>query len=186
MSKKSDDQKNVVVVGGGWAGVQITRALSAKLDASKYNLILVNARPFHIHMLAGARLTTTDAGNLEDIAFMPYDKVFVNGNGSLKVGKVIAISANEGGRGGVLTLQDGETLSYEILVLSPGSVWNGPVAFPDGKDELTEWVKQWRSKYAKASHIAVVGGGAVGIETCGEIKDHFPVGFVFVLQCSIY
>jgi len=174
MSKMSEDQKNVVVVGGGAAGIQIARGLSAKLDASKYNLILVNPRPYSIHMLAGARMTTSDVDHLEDTAFIPYDKLFSNGHGSLKVGKVTAIDASQGSKGGVLTLQDGQKLPYEILVLTPGSAWSGAVAFPEDKDEVTEWLKQWRSKYAKANHIVFAGGGAVGIESAGELKDQFP------------
>jgi NADH dehydrogenase FAD-containing subunit len=180
MSKKFDDQKNIVVVGGGLVGVQISRALSAKLDASKYNLILINPLPFSIHMLAGARITTSDAGHLEDTAFIPFDKLFIDDNGSLKIGKVTAIDANNGSTGGILTLQDGEKLPYEMLVLTPGSVWNGAIAFPQNKDEVTDWLKQWRSKYEKANHIVFVGGGAVGIESAGEIKDRFPVGRMFV------
>jgi len=118
---------------------------------------------------------------LEDTAFIPYDKLFINGNGSLKVGKVVAIDSN-GSRGGVLTLHDGEKLSYEVLVLTPGSVWNGAIAFPTEKDEVTPWLKQWRSKYQKAKHIVFVGGGAVGIESAGEIKDQFPQKRVTIVQ----
>jgi len=92
----------------------------------------------------------------------------------VKIGKVTAIHANRGTKGGVLTLADGGELPYEILVLAPGSAWNGAVAFPDDKDEITEWLEQWRSKYKKANHIVFVGGGAVGIESAGEIKDQFP------------
>ena len=72
-------------------------------------------------------------------------------------------------------MQRGGQLEYKILVLTPGSVWSGAVAFPDNKDEVAEWVKQWRNKYKKARHIVFVGGGAVGIESAGEIKDIFPV-----------
>jgi apoptosis-inducing factor 2 len=182
MSKYSDYKGNVVVVGGGAAGNNIVRSLSAKLDGSKYNLILVNARPYSIHMLAGARITTTDEGHLEDTAFIPYDKIFVNGNGSLRVGKVVAIDATNGSQGGVLTLQDGGKLPYDILVLAPGSVWGGAVAFPDDKDEVNDWLKQWRNKYKKANHIVVAGGGAVGIETAGELRDQFPVGSLTILR----
>jgi len=35
------------------------------------------------------------------------------------------------------------------------------IAFPQNKDEVTDWLKQWRSKYEKANHIVFVGGGAV-------------------------
>lgn len=115
MSKKSDGKKNVVVVGGGFVGNIIVRSLSAKLHPSKCNLILVNARPYSIHMLAGARIITSDEGRLEDTAFMPYDKIFVNGNGSLRAGKVTAIDTNNTSRGGFLTLQDGGKRKVTIL-----------------------------------------------------------------------
>ena len=179
MSKKFDDQSNIVIVGGGAAGLRIARDLSAKLDASKYNLILINPRPYHIHMPAGARLTTSDEGHLEDTAFIPYDKAFVNGAGTLKVGTVTAISNNKREKGGVLTLQDGESLPYEILVLASGSTFEGALAFPDEKDGMSEWLKRWRGRYERANHIVFVGGGAVGIESAGEVKDKFPVGHVF-------
>ena len=156
MSKKSDGKKNVVVVGGGFVGNIIVRSLSAKLHPSKCNLILVNARPYSIHMLAGARIITSDEGRLEDTAFMPYDKIFVNGNGSLRAGKVTAIDTNNTSRGGFLTLQDGGKVPYD---------------FPNGKDEVTKWLKQWRDKYKKGNHIVLPGGGAVGIESAGELKD---------------
>lgn len=129
-----------------------------------------------------ARATVTAEGKLEETAFVPLNKLFINGNGSIKIGSVVAIEEAKGGKGGVLTLKDGETLAYEILVLAPGSRWNGAVAFPDSEQEVTEHLKEWRDKYARAKSILLVGGGAVGVETAGEIKDRWPVSFVFGFQ----
>ena len=50
--------------------------------------------------------------------------------------------------------------TYDVLVLVPGSVWSGAVAFPNGKDEVTKWLKQWLDKYKKGNHIVLAGGGA--------------------------
>lgn len=174
---KSADKKNVVVVGGGFAGVTIARALSAKLDTSKYNLILISPRAYNIHMIAGARINVDEAGKFEEQAFLPYDKLFVNGNGTKKTGVVTSISTNKEGKGGVLTLEDGETVSYHLLALTPGSVWPGPVSFPNEKAAVASHVASWRKKYSSAKEIVLVGGGAVGLETAGEIKDIYPVSY---------
>lgn len=163
MVKNSDNKKNIVIVGGGFAGSEIARNLSAKLDPSQYNLILINNRPFYIHSLAGARLVVSDQDHLENTALIPYDNLFTNGNGSLKVGRVTAINKNVGERGGSVRLNSGEIVSYEILVLAPGSAWRSALAFPDGGDEVLDFIKQWRNKFEKARHVALVGGGAVGI-----------------------
>jgi NADH dehydrogenase FAD-containing subunit len=175
-------KKNVVVVGGGFAGSAIARSLSAKLDPSKHSLTLVNNRPFAIHNLGGARMTVSDHDRLEDIALIPYDKVFINQNGSLIVGRVTAIDKNGGEKGGIITLKSGETIPYDVLVLAPGSAWSSALAFPDGGDEVVNFIRQWRSKYEKAKHIVLAGGGAVGIETAGEIKDAFPDKKVTIVQ----
>lgn len=42
---------------------------------------------------------------------------------------------------------------------------------------ITAHLSQWRSKFEAAQDIVIAGGGAVGIETAGEIKDIYPVSF---------
>jgi apoptosis-inducing factor 2 len=159
MSKR----QNIVVVGGGGAGAFVIRNLSAKLDPSKYNLILITPRPYFLHLIAAIRMVVTSEGKLEDRAAIPLDKSFINGNGKLLEGTVVSISEDEGEKGGHVTLANGETVDYSILVLTPGSIWEGPLAMPDGRAELSEWASKWRSKFEKAEDILLVGGGAVGV-----------------------
>lgn len=126
--------KNVVVVGGGPAGLAAARLLSTKLGALGYNLILVNSRPFHVHLIAAIRMTVSDVDHLENSALLPFDKAFANGVGSVKVGSVTSITENGAGRGGIVTLADGQIVSYEFLVLAPGSVWNENLSLPNDKE----------------------------------------------------
>ncbi|KAI0629813.1 FAD/NAD-P-binding domain-containing protein [Trametes polyzona] len=167
-------KKNVVIVGGGWAGTLIARELSGKLDASAYNLILVNQRPYTIHLVASARMTVTAEDKLEERALIPYDKLFINGNGSVKVGTVVSIEESAPGKGGEVVLEDGERIPYAALVLATGSSWQGPLHFPEKDSDVRAHIDAWRSKFEKANHVVIVGGGAVGIETAGEVRDAFP------------
>ncbi|KAI0354848.1 FAD/NAD-P-binding domain-containing protein [Trametes cingulata] len=181
MSEKSAKQ-NIVVVGGGWAGTIVARELSAKLDASKHNIILINDRPYFIHLIAGARLTVTAEDQLEDKALVPLDKLFHNGNGTFKVGKVVSIAEAAAGKGGEVVLEDGERIPYTALVLATGSAWPGPLQFPEKDADVRSHIGSWRNKYEKANHVVIIGGGAVGLETAGEVKHAFPKKKVTVVH----
>lgn len=162
----SNTRENVVVVGGGGAGFSIIKELSAKLDPSKYNLILVTSRPYYVFLVAAIRMVVTDYDNLEEKILIPYDKSIVNGNGTVKVGTVTSIEPSKAGSsspGGEVILESGERIPYAVLALTPGSTWSGPLAIPNTKKETIDWVKEWRHKFEKANDIVLVGGGAVGI-----------------------
>ncbi|TFK59014.1 hypothetical protein BDN72DRAFT_738911, partial [Pluteus cervinus] len=155
----------------------IDNKLSAQLDPSKYDLYLITSRPFHTHLVAGLRTIVTDEGSLENRIFIPYDKNLVNGNnGELVVDTVVAIEESQ--EGGVNVVQSGRRVEYSVLVLMPGNIWEGPLAFPNTKDEVllaVGWVADWRKEFTEAQDIVLVCGGAVGIELAGEIKGQWPV-----------
>ena len=95
--------KNVVVLGGGGAGVTVAQTLSKKLNHAEYNLILVDMRPHMIWLPAGARMIVTHDEAFTDTvrppcqscsisslvsipqAVFPYDKVFPQGKGTFKL-----------------------------------------------------------------------------------------------------
>ncbi|KZT56534.1 FAD/NAD(P)-binding domain-containing protein [Calocera cornea HHB12733] len=163
---------NVVVLGAGGAGSKVVHDLSKTLNPAQYNLVLVDRRPYYVHWPAMIRMVVTDSGHLEDTALIPLDKNFVNGNGTLVVGTVTSIVPGE--KGGEIVLASGEHIPYAVLVLATGSTYEGPLALPDTKPETSQWISQWRSTFAKAQSIVLVGGGAIGIEMAGEIKDVWP------------
>ena len=108
---KSSAKENVVIVGGGLAGTTLAEGLSAKLDHSKYNLILVEPRPYLIWMLGGARMAV-EKGATGDYLYN-YDKFFPAGKGTVKRAKVEKIVPNGKGNGGILELSGGENLPYQ-------------------------------------------------------------------------
>ncbi|KAF8507661.1 FAD/NAD(P)-binding domain-containing protein [Gautieria morchelliformis] len=184
MSKKADDQKTVVVVGGGHAGVHTSRPLSLALDPSKYKLILVNPRPYRIILPAALRLVVSDRDNLEETALVPYDKLFHNNNGTLVEDVVTAVQQEPGAKSGVLQLRSGESISYDILVLATGAAWQGPIAFPDDAEDVKKFIVSSRERYAKSNEFVLAGGGAVGVELAGEIKDMWPKKKVTIVHNS--
>ncbi|KAI0329011.1 FAD/NAD-P-binding domain-containing protein [Cubamyces sp. BRFM 1775] len=166
--------QNVVIVGGGWAGTLIARDLSAKLDGSRYHIVLVSGRPYYVHLIAGARMTVTHVDKLEDKALVPFDRLFHNGNGTVKIGKVTSIDHDASENGGEVILQSDERIPYTALVLATSSSWPGPFGFPEKDAHLRSHINSWRNRYEKAEHVVIAGGGAVGLETAGEIKDMWP------------
>ena len=69
------------------------------------------------------------------------------------------------------------------LVLATGSKWPGPINLPEGSADLGQFVAQWREKFRAAPDIVVVGGGAVGLELSGEIRDEYPVRDAINMPC---
>ena len=100
------EKKNVVVVGGGYGGTLVARALSEKLDSARFNLLLINDRPFYVHLPAMARVAVSDMDQLGDKALFGYDQIFVNGNGSTKVGRVVSVEEGAPGKGGEVVLEN--------------------------------------------------------------------------------
>jgi apoptosis-inducing factor 2 len=172
----------IVVVGGGTAGASIIQSLSKQTDPSRHELILINPRPFDVWLLALLRAAVTEEGNLESLesgVLTPYgtrsrissvhlslrrtsDRLWTNGNGSLKVGTVTGIEAATGS-GGVVHLASGEAVSYDVLVLAPGSIWEGPLDLPPTKAEVDAHLGEWRRRFKNAERVVIAGGGAVGI-----------------------
>jgi NADH dehydrogenase FAD-containing subunit len=114
----SKDLKNIVIVGGGGAGVTCAKALSRTLDSSKYQLILINPLPYRIWLVATLRLIVTNDDALKKDVMLPYDKIFTNGNGKFVEGTVKTFEATK--EGGSVILESGETIEY-VDVNSPSS-----------------------------------------------------------------
>ncbi|PFH49805.1 hypothetical protein AMATHDRAFT_146753 [Amanita thiersii Skay4041] len=181
MSKKNDDKRHIVIVGAGGGGTAVARSLSAKLDPSNYRITMINPRSHYVALPATIRMAVYDVDKIDERAFVPLDRVFLNGNGTLLQDKVKAIEKNKENGGRVL-LESGEYVDFDVLVLSPGSIWGGPIAFPEGEQETKEFIKTGRDAFKGAQDIVIAGGGAIGIELAGEIKDAWPTKNVTIVH----
>jgi len=188
-------KQNVVVVGGGISGVTVAQGLSKKLDHTKFNLIVIEPRPHHIWLPAVARMVVTSDENFAKTAILPFNRLFAKGKVVVKRDKVLSIKEGKGEETGELKLAGGETLTYRgehlcrrlrvsysntrfvtlALILATGSKWSGPICLPESEADLRQVVSQWREKFKAAEEVVIVGGGAVGVELSGEIRDEYPV-----------
>ncbi|KAJ7209384.1 FAD/NAD(P)-binding domain-containing protein [Mycena haematopus] len=182
--KRNEDRKSVVVVGGGAAGVNIARPLSAQLDEAQYSLFLVNPLPYRIVLPATLRMTVSDVDNLATTALVPYDKIFHGGKGTFIQDSVESIHQKAGETTGFLTLGGGEKLPYDILILAPGLSWQDPLAFPSKAEDVMSYIASSRERFAMAKSYLLVGGGAVGCELAGELKDIWPEKDVTIVHAK--
>ncbi|KAK1228414.1 hypothetical protein PQX77_008551 [Marasmius sp. AFHP31] len=166
----SGKKTSIVIVGGGVAGINIARPLSKSLDPARYELTVINPRPYSIILPPSLRMVASGKNNLKENILVPYDKLFINGNGKFVQGEVVAIDASAR----ELQLKNGEKVGYDVLVLASGNKWEGPLAFPHEAKEVDAFIDQKRKDFADAKSVLLVGGGAVGIELSGEIRDVWP------------
>ncbi|KAG6878815.1 hypothetical protein C0992_007470 [Termitomyces sp. T32_za158] len=174
--------KTVVVVGGGGAGAPTVRQLSAVLDPLRHKIILITSRPHFTHLIGCIRAAVTREGGFDELIIMPYDQLLGNSNGQILIAEVKAI-AEHGSRGGTVTLANNEVIHWDVLVLAPGSRWEGPIAVPTTYRETKIWFAHWQAKFRRAKEILLVGGGAVACEFAGEIKDLDPDKKVTIVHC---
>lgn len=175
MDKKSDDRKSIVIAGGGSGGAAVAHALSKTLPAG-YDLVLIDPRSNHILVPSTIRLPITNPENLEDKVLIPFKNIFYNNNGTFHQARVTSIHSSSQG-GGSVTLDNGENIHYDVLVLATGSTWHDTFAFPANDKELRNKWASTRATIKASKHIVLAGGGAVGIELAGEIRSEYPVSF---------
>ena len=96
--------QNIVIVGGGGAGVAIARDLASKLPkvSPQYKITLVTSRESYVHLPAALRMVVSPKDKLEESAIIPYDSVFSSDVGSVKIGTVTSVSSGSAGNEVVL------------------------------------------------------------------------------------
>jgi NADPH-dependent 2,4-dienoyl-CoA reductase/sulfur reductase-like enzyme len=151
--------KRVVVVGGGYAGVALARALDSTAE-----VCLVEARDRFVHNVAAIR-SVVDPTLLERIV-IPYDRLLRRG----RVRRGVVTSASEHD----VTLASGEVIEADIVVVATGSRYAEPFK-PEAESTaaFSDSVRAAHAALLAADKVAIVGGGAVGVELAGEISTIF-------------
>jgi NADH dehydrogenase FAD-containing subunit len=164
------NRPSVVVVGGGYGGTKVAKALDDLADVT-----LVDPTDAFVHYVAALR-ALVDPSWLERI-FLPYERL-------LKHGRFVQESA-VAVDGQQVTLGSGERLEPDYLVLATGSSYPFP-AKTDEPDTATAHAKYRDAHRAlrDAQRVLIVGAGPTGLELAGEIRAHFPDKHVIIAEAA--
>ncbi|MFD0375161.1 NAD(P)/FAD-dependent oxidoreductase [Streptomyces sp. NPDC127112] len=159
----SGEQTEVLVIGGGYAGVMAANRLTRRADV---NVTLVNPRPEFVERI---RLHQLVAGT--DDAVVEYRKVLGE-----RVRLVVDTVTRIDTAGRAVTLAGGGTARYDYLVYAVGSGSADPrvpgaaeFAHPLATLEEARRLRPALDAAPSGAPVTVVGGGTTGIETAAEL-----------------
>lgn len=151
---------SLVVVGGGYIGVELAQALTDTFDVT-----LIEPRDAFVH--APAMLRALVDSSVREQALISYDK-------ALTGAKRIKARATEITQNAVMT-EDGQKIAADYIVIATGAS-NGGIFKPgdEGIDAFRAAQARVEHQIKAAKRIVIVGAGAVGTELAGEIAHAFP------------
>lgn len=151
--------KRIVIVGGGYAGTSLARALDGVAD-----VVLIEPRDRFVHNVAAIR-AIVDPSLLERLV-IPYDRLLKRGR--LVRDRAVSLDSN------AVKLAGGTSIEADIIVVATGSRYARP--FKPDSESTASFVDASRAAHGalqSAKSIAIAGAGAVGTELAGEIAAAF-------------
>ncbi|KXS15569.1 FAD/NAD(P)-binding domain-containing protein [Gonapodya prolifera JEL478] len=168
--------KNVVVVGGSFAGVAAVTAAKSRLP-SPYRLVLIEPRATFHFTYAFPRAAVL--GGFEPELFPPYDKLFASPDEGIVVrAKAVQVTPTHVvlDRPAPALGPDGVTsVPFEYLIWAAGASHPSPTelsAHGTSTDSITE-LRGWQDKVRAAKDIIVIGGGGSGVQLAAEVKEKY-------------
>jgi len=153
----------VLVVGGGFAGVQTAKHLD---KTGNFNVVLIDRKDYFLHNIGSLRATVEPTFAYQ--ICVPYNKLLVNG--TVVQAEVTSIDPAQG----VYVAGRDAPIKFDYLVIATGSsyAFPGKIAATDIESSYTRY-REVHSLIQKATKIVIVGGGPVGVELAGEIATDF-------------
>ena len=163
--------KAILVIGGGSSGVELARAL----DDAGLDVTLVTRNPTFFWAIGALRAAVEPAWVRR--LFIPYDTLMRRGR--VVTGTVTALTDTQA------LLDDGTVLAFDTAVIATGSAVPFPAWPRAGRvAEAEAEYATLADRIATAGHVAVIGGGPVGIELAGEITGAHPGKAVTLVESS--
>ena len=155
----------VVVIGGGYAGVMAANRLTRRDDVS---VTLINPRPTFVERI---RLHQMVGGS--DDAVVAYRDILADG-----VRLVVDAATRIDAAGRAVVLTSGDTIGYDYLIYAVGSRSAAPnvagaaeFAHPIASLEEAARLRAALAVAGATAAVTVVGAGPTGIETAAELAE---------------
>lgn len=164
------DGRNIVVVGGSFAGIELVKRLAETLPTG-YKAVWIEKNS-HLNYSFNFPRYSVLTGH-EGAAFIPYDgmtKDTIPGIVTRIKDRAVAITKDN-----KIQLASGEMIDFEYLAIATGSSQPLPIQVTSTERKEACQELQGVQKTIKGSRtIAIIGGGAVGVELASDIKDFYP------------
>jgi apoptosis-inducing factor 2 len=169
-ASKQTGRPTVVVVGGGYGGTAVAKALDETTD-----VVLVEPKDAFMHNIAALR-ALVDPSWLPGI-FFPYSGLLTNGR--VVRDRAVVVDPHR------VVTASGEAIAADYVVLATGSRYPFP-AKTDLVDtqHAQEQVRTTHRSLSRADRILLVGAGPVGIELAGEIHAVWPEKSIVLLDAA--
>ena len=170
MSEPSPIKPTVVVIGGGYGGVNAARSLDEVAD-----VVLVEPKDAFVHNVAALRALVDPSWLLR--IYLPYDRL-------LHSGRVVQDRAAKVDTG-LVELASGEEIHADYIVLATGSAYPFPAKSDvDTTAAAHHKVRAAHAALTAAQRVLLLGAGPVGVELAGEIKAAWPDKHVTLLDVA--
>jgi NADH dehydrogenase FAD-containing subunit len=179
--KVVDNPKNVIVLGGSFAGYFAAKHLAESLP-QEYRVILIE-RNSHFHFTWNFPRISIVPGH-DYKAFVPYPKELASAPDGAYVFRQATVTSIDSDR---VFLEDGTEYQYAYLVIATGSQKRYPARLEaTEKVECMDFFQDRQEKIKKAQDIVVVGGGAAGVEVASDAKSKYPEKNVTIIHSRDY
>ena len=179
--------KNIVILGGGYAGINLIKSLKNQLKSEIGNsvrIILVDKNPYHFRKVLLFKIVT------EEVKIkIPFEQYCSEGIEFVQ-GEVLNVNSKS--KIVELKIENEQVLNlpYDCLVIALGSVVKVNSAIPGGvslgdeksallfREQIIDLIQRAKliddkEKQKDILRIAVVGGGITGIETVSELVEWY-------------
>lgn len=167
----SVQKKNIVILGASFGGWKTCENL-VRLLPKGYGIVLIDKTSHHFHPFVFPRFSVI--GGHEQKAFVPRHGQENSGSETVSVEVKITEAMNVDLNDRTVCLSNGEKIDYEVLVMATGCELNEPGSLPaTTKEEGIKILKNYQELIEKASDIAVIGSGAVGVQLATDIMAQY-------------
>ncbi|KAI1344204.1 hypothetical protein F5Y15DRAFT_365834 [Xylariaceae sp. FL0016] len=167
--KPTPNRKNVVIIGGSFAGIHLARRLAQSLPTG-YKVVLIEKNSHFNFAFQFPRVSVMP--EREHTVFIPYDGIVQGAPEGIFTQIRDTVTSIEDN---YVVLTSGEKIDYSYLALATGSSQPAPVkaSSAERRDACME-LRGMQQRIEKSQRIALIGAGAVGIEISTDIKDLYP------------
>ena len=161
---------SVLVVGGGYGGINVAKALDEFAD-----VMLLDPKEAFVHNVAAWRALVEP--EWLDRIFLPYSHLLANGR--FLRDRAVAVNDRR------VTLGSGEVLEPDYLVLATGSSYPFPAKTQEADiASARARLRAAHDSLLAAGRVLIVGAGPAGLELSGEIKAFFADKKVTIVEAS--